>query len=566
MAKKQEAVEKIRELVHPIIERAIAHKWITLAVVLIDTVVVYLASRYLPLYPSIIVGVTIIFGSFLFIYYYKAIKRLGIIPVPDDLTFILIHLRCLVTGNPPLTLMFKYVGETPLYSKYYQNLFKKLQGLIGQWGYSAPEALRLVAREVKYKVDEMFLQRLSAIVATGGDIKEYLRIEYNTLFSEYISAYNRLIESLRVVLGIYVTLLGALVFMQANLILLGMIFGGIQNMMITSMLATGVTLSAMAILLRVFVRKPLFEAKPQHKPLILKIISIGGLVSSLVFAVVIVYLSITMKILDVTEVSKYLILSGLVMMPIAILIKIHESRINEYDMFFPAFIRSYGEHLSVVPSLIEALKPLLIAELGKLKNLLRRFYVRLINRIDPRIAWRYFAEESCSEFISRSSHIFIDTIEAGGNTREAGATLSNHINELYRLRINYAQVFKTFEATLYIMHIATILILMLITNFVTLFSSIITHFAVQVPPEFADLFTFFNIREEDVSLLTNIMLVIITFANTITLTAVNPGSRYAVFYYLGVMLLLTGLGMYVSTYVTNYFINTILGPTLSTIT
>ncbi len=566
MPKKSEVIERIKELTHPFIERAITHKWITLAVVIVDTIVVYLSSRYLPFYPAIILGVTTIFASFLLIYYYKAIKRLGLIPVPDDLTFILIHLRCLVTGNPPLTLMFKYVGETPLYSKYYRDLFKKLQGLVGQWGYSAPEALRLVAREVKYKVDEMFLQRLSAIVATGGDIKEYLRIEYNTLFSEYLSAYNRLIESLRVVLGIYVTLLGALVFMQANLILLGMIFGGIQNMMVTSMIATSATLSAMAILLRAVVRKPLFEAKPQHKPLMLKIISFGGLAATMVFAVTVVYLSLTMKILDVVEVSKYLILSGLALIPIGILIKIHEGRINEYDMFFPAFIRSYGEHLSVVPSLIEALRPLLIAELGKLKNLLRRFYVRLINRIDPRIAWKYFAEESCSEFISRSSHIFIDTIEAGGNTREAGAMLSNHINELYRLRVNYSQVFKTFEATLYIMHIATILILMLITNFVTLFSNIIAHFAVQVPPEFANIFTFFNVREEDVSLLTNIMLVIITFANTVTLTAVSPGSRYSIYYYLGVMLLLTGLGMYVSTYVTNYFVKTILGPTLSNIT
>ena len=566
MPRKPRNIGRIKDLVHPFIERAITHKWITIAVVTFDTIVVYLASRYLSFYPSVVVGVMVIFSSFLFIYYYKAIKRLGIIPVPDDLTFILIHLRCLVTGNPPLTLMFKYVSETPLYSKYYQNLFRKLQGLIGQWGYSAPEALRLVSREVKYKVDEMFLQRLSAIVATGGDIKEYLRIEYNTLFSEYLSAYNRLIESLRVVLGIYVTLLGALVFMQANLILLGMIYGGIQKMMVTSMIATGVTLFAMAILLRIFVRKPLFESSPQHKPLMVRIISIGGLLSSLVFAFIIVYLSVTMKILDVTEVSKYLIISGLAMIPIGVLIKIHEGRINEYDMFFPAFIRSYGEHLSVVPSLIEALKPLLIAELGKLKRILQRLYVRLVNGIDPRIAWKYFAEESCSELVSRSSHIFIDTVEVGGNTQEAGAMLSDHINELYRLRINYAQVFKTFEATLYIMHVATILILMLITNFVILFSRIIAHFAVQVPPEFADILAFFNIREEDVSLLTNITLVIITFANTITLTAVDPGSKYAVFYYLGVMLLLTGLGMYVSSYLTNYLIGSILGSSLLSIT
>ncbi|MET1160488.1 MAG: type II secretion system F family protein [Thermoprotei archaeon] len=516
----------------------------------------------LPYYLNVAASVSIVFISFLFAYYYRSVKRLGLIPVTDDLTFILVHLRCAVTGNPPLTQMFKLVSSAKFYSKYYRNLFAKLYGLIRNWGYSAPDALRLVSRETRSKVDEMLLQRLSAIVATGADLKEYLRIEYNTLFSEYVSAYNRLIGTLRVILGVYVTLLGALVFMVANLMLLGLIFGGIRELMITAMSAMAFTLTAMAVLLWVFSKKPLFEAKVKRKPLILRIVSIGGLASTTVFAGIMLYLSLTLKIMDLMEVSKCLIISGIAFLPVAVLVKIHEGRINEYDMFYPAFIRSYGEHMSVVPNFIESLKPLLVAELGKLKGLIQRVFARLVNRIEPRIAWNHFTEESASEFITRATTIFLDTVEVGGNTAEAGALLSDHLNELYRIRVNYIQVFKTFEATLYIMHIATIIILMLITGFITLFSDVISAFAGSVPPEFADILAFFNISKEDVSLLTNILLIVVVFANALTLYTTSVGSRYSLYYFLAILLILTGAGMYVSTYMINYFINTLLAPGL----
>ncbi|QOR95038.1 type II secretion system F family protein [Thermosphaera chiliense] len=553
--------EKLSEYLRSFVFKAVTNKWSTIAIAIADSIAVYYIVTTIPYYVNIILGGFVILGSFLLIYYFNILKRIGIVPVSDDLIFILVHLRCLVTGNPPLTTLFGKVGETPFYKKKYSGMFHKLRGLIKNWGYSAPEALKLVARETPSKVDEMLLQRLSAIVATGGDIKEYLRIEYNTLFAEYKASYNRMIDTLRVVLGVYTTLLGALTFMLANLMLLGMIFGNVSELITTGVLGVGFALISMALLLYVFVRKPLFESKPRKKTGFVMLISLLGLTGLFVFAIIAVYLVVSLNIFNVEYVALSLMLTGVSLLPAAILVKVHEGRITEYDMFFPAFIRSFGEHLAVLPNMIESLKPLLIAELGKLRNLLKRVYARLLNRVDPRIAWSLFADESSSEMVSRGTHIFIDTVETGGDLGEAGALLSDHVNELFRLRASYVQVFKTFEITLYLMHLIVIILLMFVGSFINIFTSVIASFAESIPGEYAGIIGFFNVSPQDVSLVTNLIMLMITIADTLAVYSVNPGSKYAIYYYLCIMLIITGAAMYAGSIIINGLISGILGPT-----
>lgn len=529
--------------------------YLVVLIVVVNVVLMALIAIHIA-YPFNVVFVVVsITGSTVFIVYYTGVKRLGgIVPVSDDLVFILVHMRCLATANPPVATLFKKVGEAEFYRKKYREMCYKVFTLTKNWGYGLPDSLRLVAREAPSKIEEQLLQRFSAIVATGADIREYLRLEYNTLFSEYKSAYGRMIDMLRVVLGIYTTLVGALTFLISTLLLLGIIFGGAVHLVLMSIIGMSIALLTMAVLMYFIIRRPLFECKRPISPLI-KIVSILG-TSGLAFLVAsFTYLTITYTIGTLEVSSLCIVLTGLVLLPAGLLVKVHESRIMEYDMFYPAFIRSYGEHLAVVPNMIESLKPLLVAELGKLKKLLIKVYAGLVNRIDPRLIWRRFSLESGSELIVRASSIFMDTIELGGNIDESGVLLSDHLNELYRLRLAYMQVFKTFEVTLYVMHTIAIILLIFIGGFMSLFSEVILKYALTIPPEFAGIFAFFTIAPMDVSFLVNVSALILALSNTIALISVNPGSKYAIYYYLSIMLVLTGGGLYLG-YIT---INQLLG-------
>lgn len=556
------AISKIgsfpRKIIDVVLDRLFKYKWLIFIVTLIDSFLLYYISRIFPPSISVLLGSIVVISSTLVVYYIQIARKIGIIPVSEDLTFILVHARCLVTGNPPLTLLFEKIGESYFYSKRYRAMFIKLRDLVKKWGYSVPDALKTISRETRFKVDEMFFQRFAAIVATGGDVKEYLRLEYNTLFNEYKAAYLRMIDMMRVVLGVYTTLLGALVFMLSTLMLLGMFFGGIRELMITGVLGTGLSLVGVDILLVLFIKKPMFEAKRTSGNKLLLTIKTSGLAGSLFIPIIFALIALTGRIYSMEQVSLGLIIAGVILVPPAILVKIHENTVYELDMFFPAFIRSYGEHMAVLPDMRESLKPLLIAELGKLRKLLGNVYARLVNRIDPRIAWRLFAGETASEAITRGVHIFMDTVELGGDMGEAGALLSDHINELLRLRAIYIQVFKTFEATLYIMHIVAVILTIFITSFIDIFSSVVQTFLGAIPGEFYGVLLFFNISKEELIMVSNLILLTISMANVLALYSVNPGSRYSIYYYLFVIMVLTGLGLYIGSYTINLIMGSIL--------
>ena len=541
-----------------LLERISLRKELLIVLIILITILVYGEIIYLPHPFNIIIGATTIVLSFLCIIFSDVIKKLKPLGVEEDLVYILAHLRSVVTGNPPYSILFKLVGESDFYHTKYRNLFNKIYVLIKHWGYSAPDALRLVSKEAFSRVVEMFLQRLSAVIAIGADVSEYLRIEYNTLFSEYRTAYLRRIDALRVILGVYATLVGAFVFMLANFMLLGLFFGGDIDIIRTGIIGIASAELALSMLLYAFIKRGRLEHTMKIRPRIItyiKIATVGGLASAISFILILgrqfVYSLETAPIL--------MVYIGLSFLPAGLLAKKHEGQIYEIDDFFPVFIRGYGEHLAIVPNMAESLKPILIAELGKLKKFLRNAYARLVNFIDPRIVWNYFAGETGSEMVRRGIHIFMDTVENGGDVRMAGILISDHLNDLIRLRRTMLQVFKTFESTMYLMHGAAILLLTFITKLIVVFSDILTTFVQTIPPEFAGLFHIITVPSSEVAMLTAIATFMITIANSIALMAANPGSKYAGLMFISILMIISGITYYAGQYFMEMIISQVVG-------
>ncbi len=549
-------MEKASGILSAIARAILTRKTLFLALLTADTVITYIFSVILPFPLGALLGASITISTIVLLVYYNITKHVGVIPVSHDLLFILVHLRCMITGNPPLGVMFKRIADTSTYGKKYREIFGKLYNLTRNWGYSIPEALRLVAKITTSKVDEQFLQRFAAIVATGSDVKEYLRLEYNTLSAEYTSSYNRFIGTLSVVLGVYTTLLGALAFLIAVLLLMGMLFGGLSQSFTSGVLGVGLSLSGMSLLLFILVKRPLFEYKEGRSTLV-KVIRVLGASGVVFMAFMVLYMLVTGALYSLRKTGIMLVAIGIVLLPAGILVKMHEGAISELDLFYPAFIRSYGEHLAVIPDMVSSLKPLLAAELGRLRKTLNKVYAGLVNRVNPRIMWIRFAEETCSELIYRSTSIFMDTLELGGDMGETGALLSEHFNNIYRIRANYTQVFKTFETTLYMMHLIVVLLLVFISGFVRVFSYVLTNFVGSVPAVFADIFAFFTVTPEDVSFIVNLLTLVILISNSVTLYSVNPGSRYELYYFLAVLFILTGIGIYTGDIAVDYLFNTV---------
>ena len=145
--------------------------------------------------------------------------------------------------------------------------------------------------------------------------------------------------------------------------------------------------------------------------------------------------------------------------------------------------------------------------------------------MNPRIAWGLFADGSSSEMVTRRTHIFLDAVETGGDLGEAGAIISDHVNELFRLKASYVQGFKTFEVNLYLMHLIVIILLTFVGGFINVFTSVTAGFAESTPSEYAGFLGLFDVPPQDVSLVTNTILLMITIADTLAVYFSESGLK-----------------------------------------
>ncbi len=468
-------------------------------------------------------------------------KKFPSLTVDLDLTYLLQHMLCVSTGKPPRATLFRVVSEERLYPKY-QEVFKRIHVLGKEWGYSFAEACRLVARSVENKVLREFLARLGGVLAVGEDVESFLRTEYLTMISEYETYYNRIVDALRMFLGVYTSLMAAGVFMLSNFLLLAFFFGGSMRILVASFAIIILTMGGAAALLFMLVPSDAFENKMKPRPRLLvlsDIAAVAGLACSLAFSMLIARnMGVTY-----TGLALALLATGACLLPAGVLAKTVERRIRDIDIFFPVFIRSYGMHLQTVPQMARALKPLLAAELGKLNKLLENLYARLVNNVDPRIAWRLFAAECGSELVRRAIRIFLDTVEKGGRVAEAGALLSDHHNTIVRLRRAKFQVAKTFETTTYMLHLAVVLIAVFITQLLQGFSSVLYQVQAQLPSELSGLFMMTSFPLKTVVMATTLYVLSLIFFNAGAITKATPGVSRCFWYYFAILSIISGAGV-----------------------
>lgn len=501
--------------------------------------------------------------GFIWIFLYPFLKRrVGTISVDVDLVYLLLHMYAISTGKPARHVLFRVVSEEDTYG-HYSEIFKKIYSLGRNWGYSFAEACRLVARSIENKVLKELLGRFSAILSMGGDIELFLKTEYNTLMTEYETIYNRVVEASNVFYGIHTSLLASGVFMIANFMILIFFFGGGLTTLYTSYTIVALTMLSVAVLLYVLVPKELFENNLKPQPYTYRMadyIAIAGILLSMILAVFTIQrfgLTFTYTASLMASLGTSLLIAGYVAKRI-------DSLIEDVDMFFPVFIRSYGMHLKVSPNMAKALEPLLITELGRLKKPIMNLYSRLVNGSDPQISWKLFAAETRSELARRTVKIFIDTIENGGDPAITGASLSDHYNELARLRRRKFQIGKTFETTTYLMHGAATLIVIFIVLLMQKFSIVLSSVQSMMPAEIG-IFIFTPGITEASTWVSSLFLFILAIINAFCIKRAVPSSKRVIYYYLGVLLIITAIATIAGEFLMNYMLGSTIEELFKTV-
>ncbi|MCE4627588.1 MAG: type II secretion system F family protein [Desulfurococcales archaeon] len=529
-----------------------------IAVILVGVVLfMYLHSSpslLMRVIPLLVIVAGALLSAFPIIHRFMGAPRVDL-----DLVYALLHMRLIASGKAPPGKVLSAAADPELYGKY-SKLFGRAVALAREWGYNLSDALAYLSKGVKETSFREVVQRLSATIRLGANLEKFFETEYSTLFHEYQFQYQRSVNNMRVLLGVYVAIMAAMVFMTSNILLLSFFYGGSLTIVFEAILIGVLVTIGLGLIIIMVLPKDLFEVKGRFKKYnkTLKLIDISA-IGATIAAIALAALTIKLRGTSQTSLSIALLVSGIpFIIPGALALKL-ESEVQDIDVFFPVFIRSLGSFMATVPSLKNALSQVLRAELGKLTRLLTRFLARLENEVPPQIAWKIFAAESGSELVRRGSRIFQDTVEYGGDLVLAGDSISSHNNTLLALRRLRGQVSSNFISSVIIIHATVVAISIFIMGLIEYFNRVIEAIMANLEQTITPYLFFSPINMSVVSILINIFIASLTFINAYLIVVVRPYSKRAFWLFLSILMVVTGIAAYLSYVVVGYLIETMAG-------
>jgi len=230
-----------------------------------------------------------------------------------------------------------------------------------------------------------------------------------------------------------------------------------------------------------------------------------------------------------------MIVTALLLTPIAWLVWLDDNKIDKRDKDLPAFLRGLGSVMGAVGTTVaEGLSRLNRRSLGAMEPHVRKLYVRLTNDLSPDMTWARLAGESGSELITRCVRIFSDGIKVGGDPAAVGDLASAFGQKVSLLRASRSMVSNSFAFVVVPMHAALLGIILFVTEVVLIFGNKISE--VQDQNLDSDLIAEAGVSNAIVfaapdagfiHLLVVVSILMLTFANSFAPYAAGGGHREA---------------------------------------
>ncbi len=497
------------------------------AVSVVGTLIGLVASLYLLLkgdyFPAILIASSSIAPTAVIAY---ARRRKGLFTKTGlDLSLVtaITHMYCLSMGDIGPEGLVKAIAENREYGAY-SRVFKRILQLATGLGYGFTRAIGLVARTVRPPLRDILI-RLSEAMASRAP-EEHLSLEMTTLAEEYSGEYERMVESMKVVGGIYASVISisALAVMVSSLLTIFL-----ENNLIPVLvyMVAVLVLAMMSIALKVSTPDERLVYIGESPPRLYSLfrLSLLSALGSLAFPIVIVmgrgY-----------EGIPYMLISagGILLVPGLLAYRL-ESYVSSLDRFYPTFIKALGENLSSTTDFRSALSYVLHMELGPLKEHAQRALNRIKAGVRVEKALWLMASEVASYQVHMLNSIFVEAFRVGSRPLDVGKILSSFAIKVLELRNKRRVVTKSFEIVLVILQPIVVALLVILTTLAAFFSQTIT----QLP-----YFEWGNIPVLIVKYGVMGVIIAIAVLNSLSINLVRGGFRGTSLLYAGILLLESG--------------------------
>ncbi len=465
------------------------------------------------------------------------LKRKGITAVVDEnLLYLVTHMYSVATGKPPHERIFSLGSVSGRGYGEYSQVLSKIASLGKKWGYGYVIATKIQSKETTNTIFKDFLNRLAEAINVGEDLETFLNLEQSTILVTYEADYTRVLEAIKLLLGIYTASISSAMFIVINIVLLSFFIGNVMTI-IVSFLGTIAALTILVFLIRKSLpRQILVHDLSINIPEIM--VYKFSLVASIAMSSIVSF-SIIAKL---GELSYTLIIFGFFLLVPGLIGRRIESNVKSIESFFIVFIRSLGLTYSTLRNYAQSIRSILASDLGLLTKHLRRLYSRLRNGIETKVAFLYFIGETGSETVRRGIDIFYDAIEAGGDPAKIGETLSITIQRTLNLRKQREQVARAFQGVIYVLNT----LIVALAEFVFTLTLMLQNVFVTAGGTGVHILPFTFIEPIIIQILKVGLVFIITILNAFALQFARGGYIGAAWLHASILLILSGSTMIVA--------------------
>ncbi len=438
------------------------------------------------------------------------------------LTTAIFHMYGLALGETSPSDLVNTIADNREYG-FYSEVFQKIRNLAKDFGFGLTKATAQVANTVKPPLKDILVRCTNTF--SSVEPKGYLEMESSMLMEEYSGYYNRAIETLKTLGGIFTTFQSITVFLIMTLVIMTIF------MIDPSAIVFGYVLAIFATVLMYFLFR---SASPKEQliyigkypPKLYSLMRWGALATVPSSAVLAFFLNFSMG-------SSYaFIVLGLGAIVPGIFGYMLEKYVNKINQNYPTFLKALGENLASTADLKASLLYILYMELGPLRKLVKEALARVKLGIDHGQALETLSSEAASCQVHMSNKILLDSLNRGANALVIGNALGNRVVKFLEFRKMRDTVAKSFQMIVLVMQPMTVVLLVILE----VLADFMSQYLINLP--------YFGFNSIPMAVITTgnvIVVFIMAVVNALIAKEASAGYWGTFFLNLGMLLIISGV-------------------------
>lgn len=455
----------------------------------------------------------------------------------------IIHLYSLSTVTSSPRDVITLAGNSKYALGELTKVFAKVSTLTRRWNYTTHRAIQLVSSSIKEEKVRGFLQRLSYSLNMGVNLESYMKIEYEKLLETSSAEFERAVERVKRYIEAYSALLTSTTFLSVSMLLTSIIYGMDAEKVLVYSLAMIAASLAMTVFLmaRNLPQDPLIHGE-SVRPATLKLIErvTPAMIVSCIAASVALMLSLNRSVEGdqtiigaISPIPISLIVPGIPLLILGSMGKKWVKQAERMDEHYPAFIKSFGDAISVTSSLKDASRILEVNDYGPMNVLIRRLRRRLEAGFGQNKSLVYMGLESTSNLVLRTVRVIADSMFYGARSDVYTKSIYDYVIRVLIDRKKRKQTAGTLKGLVIPLQ-AT---LVAVTALISVLTRILYRFGLLIRDWFPLLLT---IHPTHVSAYFYSIILVSAISSSIAVYVVEGDSRFTLSYFLGTLLTLSG--------------------------